>query len=200
MSFARPKPQPIPIHEHAIDNIRFIRQTMERASSFTAVPGWGGVAMGASAVIAALVAYTQKDPQGWLSVWLIEALVAIGIGLYSLHRKAAATGSSVTEEPTRKFALSFAPPLFAGAVLSGALFPVGQTQLLPGLWLLLYGTGVMTGGAFSVPLVPAMGGCFLGLGAVCLFSPAAWGNWFLLAGFGFLHIVFGWVIARRYGG
>lgn len=183
-----------------MDNIRFIRQTMERASSFTAVPGWGGVAIGVSAVVAAFLAAAQGSAQGWLTVWLLEALVAIGIGAYSLHRKASASGSSVTAAPARKFALSFVPPLFAGAVLTGALYPVGQTRLLPGLWLLLYGTGVMTGGAFSVPLVPAMGGCFLGLGAVCLFAPVAWGNWFLLAGFGLLHIGFGWVIARRYGG
>jgi len=183
-----------------MDNIRFIRQTMERTSSFTAVPGWGGVAIGVSAFLAAFAANAQTDAQGWLTVWLLEALVAIGIGIFSLHRKAVAGGTSVTDAPTRKFALSFVPPLFAGAVLTGALYPIGQTRLLPGLWLLLYGTGVMTGGAFSVPLVPAMGGCFLGLGAVCLFAPAAWGNWFLLAGFGLLHIGFGWVIARRYGG
>ncbi len=183
-----------------MDNIRFIRQTMERASSFTAVPGWGGVGIGVSAVAAAFLAAAQGSAQGWLTVWLLEALVATGIGAYSLHRKASACGSSVTAAPARKFALSFVPPLFAGAVLTGALYPVGQTKLLPGLWLLLYGTGVMTGGAFSVPLVPAMGGCFLGLGAICLFAPVAWGNWFLMAGFGLLHIGFGWVIARRYGG
>jgi len=173
---------------------------MERASSFTAVPGWGGVAMGATAFLAGLIATQVDDPRQWLSIWLIEALLAVGIGIYSLHRKATAAGSSVTAEPTRKFALSFVPPLFAGAVLTAALFPVGQTALLPGLWLLLYGTGVMTGGAFSVRVVPAMGACFLGLGAVCLFSPPEWGNAFLLAGFGVLHMFFGCVIARRYGG
>ncbi|HUQ95528.1 MAG TPA: hypothetical protein VM120_27875 [Bryobacteraceae bacterium] len=185
----------VPIHQHAIDNLRFIRETMERASSFTAVPGWGGFAMGATATLAALLAMRQPDPQTWLSIWLLEALIAIGIGVYSMQRKA-----TLVSAPARKFALSFAPPLAAGVLLTGALVSAGQQKLLPGLWLLLYGTGVMTGGAFSVRIVPVMGACFLGLGGVCLFSPPAWGNWFLLAGFGILHMVFGFVIARRYGG
>lgn len=192
------RPKPVPIHEHAIDNLRFIRETMERASSFTAVPGWGGVAMGLTAMIAAVISLMQTDPQQWLAVWLIEALVAIGIGAYSMYRKAS-TGTAVMSAPARKFALSFAPPLVAGAVLTVALFPAGRTYL-PGLWLLMYGAGVMTGGAFSVRVVPVMGACFIALGAVCMYSPAAWGNWFLLAGFGILHVIFGVVIARRYGG
>jgi hypothetical protein len=193
------RPKAVPIHEHAIDNLRFIRETMERASSFTAVPGWGGVAMGLTAIVASVIARFQTDPQHWLAVWLTEALVAIGIGAYSMHRKASVGGAEVISAPARKFALSFVPPLVAGAILTAATFPAGQTWL-PGLWLLMYGAGVMTGGAFSVRVVPVMGACFIGLGAVCVFSPPAWGNWFLLAGFGFLHIVFGIVIARRYGG
>lgn len=196
----RNAPIPIPIHQHAIENLQFIRDTMERAASFTAVPGWGGLAIGLTAFCAALLAMRQTDTEKWLSIWLIEALLAVAVGLYSLHRKAVAGGSSVTAQPARKFALSFVPPLFAGAVLTGVLFPAGQARLLPGLWLLLYGTGVMTGGAFSVRIVPAMGACFAGLGVVCLFSPAAWGDWFLLAGFGVLHMLFGFFIARRYGG
>ncbi len=191
---------PVPIHEHALDNLRFIRETMERASSFTAVPGWGGAAMGATAIVAAIIAAFQSDPQRWLSVWMTEALVAVAIGLYAMHRKAVAAGSNLTAAPYRKFVMSFIPPLFAGAALTLALFPAGQVGLMPGIWLLLYGTGVMTGGAFSIRIVPSMGACFLGLGAVSLFAPASWGNWFLLAGFGVLHLVFGVVIARRYGG
>jgi len=192
------RPKPVPIHEHAIDNLRFIRETMERASSFTAVPGWGGVAMGLTAIVAAMIAFLQADSQQWLAVWLIEALVAIGIGAYSMHRKAS-TGTAVMSAPARKFALSFVPPLVVGAVMTAALFPAGMPYL-PGLWLLMYGAGVMTGGAFSVRVVPVMGACFIALGCVCLYSPASWGNWFLLAGFGVLHVIFGVVIARRYGG
>lgn len=194
------RPTPVPIQQHAIDNLRYIRETMERASSFTAVPGYGGMAVGATALAAGAWAHMQTDAVRWLGIWIVEALLAIAIGAYSMHRKATAAGTSVNSVPARKFALSFVPPLFAGAVLTATLFPAGHASLLPGLWLLLYGTGVMTAGAFSIPVVPAMGACFAGLGAICLFAPAAWNDYFLLAGFGVLHVVYGFVIARRYGG
>lgn len=197
---ARPKAIPIPIHQHALDNLQFIRETMERASSFTAVPGWGGVIMGISAIIAAISASAQKDAHGWLSTWLIEALIGLGIGTYSMWRKASSAGAPLLTGPARKFGLSFAPPVVGGALLTLALASAGQYRLMPGVWLLMYGIGVTTGGAFSVRVVPVMGMCFSGLGVVCLFSPPAWGNWFLLAGFGVLHTIFGALIARRYGG
>jgi hypothetical protein len=190
----------VPIHEHALDNLQFIRDTMERASAFTAVPGWGGFLMGLTAVGAALLAAQQPTTQGWVAVWLTEALAAMGIGVFSMVRKAAAAGSELLSSPARKFALSFAPPLLAGALLTSVLCARQQHELLPGLWLMLYGTGVVTGGAFSVRIVPVMGMCFVGLGAVCLFAPPGWGNWFLMAGFGGFHMVFGILIARRYGG
>ena len=173
---------------------------MERAGSFTAVPGWGGVAMGATAVIAAIVAARQPAPDRWLGVWLIEALLAILIAGAATVAKARRARVSLLSGPARKFVLSFAPPLVVGALLTGVLYHAGQAQLLPAVWLLLYGTAVVTGGAFSVEIVPVMGFCLLGVGAVALFSPAAWGNWFMAAGFGGLQMVFGWIIARKYGG
>jgi hypothetical protein len=96
--------------------------------------------------------------------------------------------------------LSFVPPLLAGAVLTTVLYRVDMLMVLPGLWLLLYGAAVVTGGAFSVRIVPVMGICFMLLGAVSLFAPALWGNVFLMLGFGAIHIVFGALIARRHGG
>jgi hypothetical protein len=195
-----PARKAVPIHHHAIENIRFIRETMERATAFTAVPGWGGFSMGLTAVIAAWIAALQSSPRQWAAVWLVEALLAIGIGGYSLYSKAGRPKTSVALATARKFALSFLPPLFAGAVLTAVHFMEGRYSLLSGMWLLLYGAAVMGGGAFSVRVVPVMGTCFAFLGAVALASPAAWGNWFLLAGFGGLHMIFGVIIARRYGG
>jgi multisubunit Na+/H+ antiporter MnhB subunit len=192
--------EPIPMHSHAMDNLRYIRETMERAGSFTAVPGWGGVTMGITAVAAALVAQWQTSPKKWLATWLLEGIVALSIGLIAVQQKARAAGAEPWPAPARKFAFSFAPPMFVGAVLTFALWRAGLVNLIPCTWLMLYGTGVITGGVFSVRVIPLMGACFLGLGAATLLTPAAWNNLWLGLGFGGLHILFGMLIARKYGG
>lgn len=183
-----------------MDNLRYIRETMERATSFTAVPGWGGVAIGVTACVATGLAVRQRTPRAWLMTWLVEALLALAIGGWTMKRKAQAGESKLLSGPGRKFALSLFPPLFAGAVLTVVLYRAHFLQVLPGLWLLLYGTGVVTGGAFSVRIVPVMGLCFMSLGIVALGLPLAYGNWCMAAGFGGLHILFGVIIARSHGG
>lgn len=191
---------PKPLHDRALDNLRFIRQTMERAGSFTAVPGWGQVAVGATALVAAFLAARQPSPELWLATWLGEAIVALVIGGSAMVRKAYAVHDPILSGPGRRFGLSFLPPMIVGGLLTVALYRAGQAHALPGTWLSLYGAGFVTGGAFSVRIVPVMGICFMAMGAVALFAPAAWGNGLMAAGFGGLHILFGTIIARRYGG
>jgi hypothetical protein len=199
----RPRPrlvEPLPIENRAMENIRFIRETMERSAAFTAVPGWGGVIIGATALVAAYAASRQPSPQAWLAVWLMEVLVALSIAGWATYQKAGAANIPLFSGPGRKFAISLSPPLVAGALLTVVLYRSGLAAELPGMWLLLYGAGVVTGGAFSVKVVPVMGVCFMLAGALALFAPAAWGNAFMAAGFGGLHVLFGIIIARRYGG
>ncbi|MFZ0635116.1 MAG: hypothetical protein WA755_05980 [Candidatus Acidiferrales bacterium] len=192
--------KPVALDDRARDNLRFIRETMERASSFTAVPGWGGVAMGITAAGAAVVASRQQHPEAWLLTWVAEAVIALAIASWSTIAKAREANLPLLAGPGRKFALSFAPAMFVGALLTVVLYHAGDAAAIPGVWLLLYGTGVVTGGAFSIRVVPLMGLCFMVLGTIALFSPASWGNILLGMGFGGLHIVFGAVIARSYGG
>ncbi|MBV8818922.1 MAG: hypothetical protein JO022_11240 [Acidobacteriaceae bacterium] len=192
--------EPVGIHTHALDNLRFIRETMERAGSFTAVPGWGGFAMGLTALCTTLLAARQSTVEGWLWSWMAGGILAVIAGAVALKAKAKAKHASLWTGPARKFALSFAPPLMVGALLTAVLYQNHVPGAIPGTWLLLYGTGVVTGGAFSVRIVPAMGVCFMALGAVALFCPLSWGNTFLALGFGGLHMIFGVVIARRFGG
>jgi hypothetical protein len=182
------------------EDLRYIRDTMERSAAFTAVSGWGQVLTGCTAVGAAWLAARQTVPYAWLRVWLAEGLLAIAIGLLSCTWKANRRGLPLFSGPARKVALGLAPPLVAGAFLTFFLFRAGVETALPAMWLLLYGAGIMTGGAFSVPIVPVMGVCFMLLGGLAVLGPVAWGNWFLAAGFGGLHIVFGFLIARRHGG
>lgn len=184
----------------AVDDLRFIRRTMECASSFTAVPGTGGVLMGITALLAAIVASRTSTPEAWLTTWMAEAVLALLIGGWAMDRKARLIKMSLFSAPGRKFILGLCPPMVAGALLTVVLYRAQLIGVLPGLWLLLYGAGVVTGGAFSVRVVPVMGLCFMMVGTAALFCPEAWGDWFMAAGFGGLQIVFGTIIARRYGG
>jgi len=192
--------EPVPIHTHALDNLRYIRETMERSDAFTAVPGWGGVVMGLTAAVASVVASRQASANAWLDTWMVEGALAFVIGLLAMRRKAGAAGVDPWPAPARRFAASFLPPMVAGAALTVALWRADLTGLIPGTWLLLYGTGIITGGASSVRPVPAMGACFVAAGAVALFVPFSWANLILGWCFGGLHVVFGAIIARRYGG
>jgi len=198
--FARRTPAPVSLDDRARDNIRFIRETMERAGSFTAVPGWGGVAIGITALGAAIIASRETRTNSWLVIWLVEAVVALAIATWTTISKARESHTSVFTGPARRFVYSLAPPLFVGALLTALFFRLGSTGAIPAVWLLLYGTGVVTGGVFSIRIVPLMGLCFIVLGTVALFCPWSWGNAFLAVGFGGFHILFGAVIARNYGG
>jgi len=192
---------PEPIHAHAIDNIRFIRDAMSRATSFTAVPGWGGVAMGVTAIATAVISGPPDESLRWVLIWFVEAAIASTIALVTMARKARRIGAPLSSAaPAHRFALAYVPPLVAGMVLTSVFATMGLMARLPGCWLLLYGTAAATGGAFSVRVVPLMCIAFMVLGVVAFAAPAAWGHWMMAAGFGGLHIGCGLVIARRYGG
>jgi len=194
------KEEPPALHDRAMDNLKYIRETMERATAFTGISGWGQVAIGVTALASSFVAAQQKSFTHWLTIWCAEGLVALLIAGWSMDRKSRAAKMPMFSGPGRKVAFSLSPPLFAGGILTIVLYRAGLTNAIPGLWLLLYGTGVVTGGMFSVSAVPIMGLCFMTMGAAAFLAPAALANWFMAAGFGGLHIVFGVIIARRYGG
>jgi hypothetical protein len=188
------------VRSHAAANLRFIRETMESAGSFTAVSGWGQVAIGTTAIVAAIVAGRQPTRAGWLTTWLVEAVVAVAIAGAAMVAKARRKGLSLFSGSSRKFWPAFTAPLAAGAALTAALVARGLFDALPGVWLVLFGTAVVAGGAVSVPVVRLMGGCFFALGVAAFLCPPGWGDALLAAGFGGLLAVFGAAIARRHGG
>lgn len=194
-----PAPGPDALHDRAMENLRFIRTTMERAGSFTAVPGYGGVLMGGTALVAASVAARQPTDSRWLLVWLGCAVIAAGIGAVAMAFKARRT-SDLSAAPGRRFALSFVPPVLAGAVLTFALLERGAFDLMPGVWLLSYGLAVVAGGMLSVRAVPIMGFCFLFLGAIALLGVGIPRDLILATGFGLFQVGFGAWIARHHGG
>jgi len=193
-------PQPIALHDRAMDNLRYIRETMEKSASFTHVSGIGGVFMGMVALTASIFAWRAESTVLWLGLWLGAAVVSLTLATMMMARKSRLEGVKLLTGPGRKFAWNVIPPLAAGAVLTVALVRVGLIDLLPGMWLLLYGTSIVTGGSYSVRPVPVMGATFMLLGVVALLSPAEWGNVYMAGGFGGLHIAFGILIWRKHGG
>jgi hypothetical protein len=186
--------------QHAEETLQFIRRTMERSSTFTAVPGLGGAGMGAVGLAAAVLAARQISAERWLVTWLLAAAVALGVGVTAVLRKASRLGAPLAGAVGRRFAMSLAAPLVAGAALTWGVWMNGDRALIPAVWLLLYGTGVLAGGVFSVAAVRLLGAAFMALGIAALVTPPAWGNVWLGAGFGGLQLVFGLYIARRHGG
>ncbi len=210
---ASPDPdRPPALHDRALQDLSFNRRAMEGASSFTDVPGWGLVWVGLIALPAAFVADRQPTSERWLAAWLAAAVLAslVGFGamLRKMRRRVITDGAQLVSIPARRFLLNYLPASIAGALLTLALVdpftpgiaPQLTERILPGLWLLLYGVGITTAGAFSVRAVPLMGLLFLLLGMLALFVPALDGDLAMALGFGVVQMAFGVVIARRHGG
>ena len=196
----KPQTEPVSLGDRAAENLKFIRETMERSTHFTAVPGYGGMLMGVTAIVAAYIAAQQIHLRDWLIVWLTEAFLAFAIGLLAMWQKSKIAASSLLSAPARKFAFGFVPPLICGIAITLGLWRYEHYDLMAPVWMLLYGSSVVTGGAFSVRVVPVMGWMFIALGAIAFALPTVYGNYLMGLSFGVLHIVFGLIIARRYGG
>ncbi len=191
---------PVSLGDRAFDNLQFIRETMERSTHFTAVPGYGGMLMGATAIGAAYAASQQIYLRNWLIVWIVEAVLAFFIGLLAMWQKSKISNVSLASAPARKFAMSFLPPLVCAIVITLGLWRFDHYEVMIPVWMLLYGAAVVCGGAFSVKAVPIMGWFFIALGAIAFFVPAGFGNLLMALSFGVLHIVFGFIIGRKFGG
>ena len=163
-----PEVPPPTLSDRAIDNLRYIRETMERAGSFTAISGWGMTAVGVIALIASIVSLARPNPAWWLGTWLTTAACCAVLSLATMMAKARRTGTSLVSGPARKLALAFAPSVVAGLVLTAALVREADYALLPGVWLLVYGAGVVAAGAFSTRVIPVLGAACIGAGAVAL--------------------------------
>ncbi len=207
MSPARPRPvlirerdAPIALHERALDDLQFIRQTMASTVSYTAFSGWGLLLVGAGALLTGVMARHAATPSVWTRAWVVDAVISVVIGVASGLLKTQLSQQPLVAGPVRKFALGFVPTIFAAAVLTAALIASSNQSLLAGTWLLLYGAAIAAAGTASVAAIPLMGSSFFVLGVITLAAPHGWGNSLMMAGFAGLHLLFGGYIAWRHGG
>lgn len=204
MFLVEPSPEPDEprgsLGDRAVSDLGFIRSTIERSGRFTAVSGWGAVFMGAVGLAAAVVSSRSESREAWLSTWLVAAGVALVGGAWAMWRKAAAQDLPLFSGVGRKFLLGLSPGLGAGAAMTFVLARAELYDALPATWLLLFGAAVVSGGAFSVRPVPLTGAGFMALGIIAILAPPSWGTPLLGLGFGVLHAIGGFWIARRHGG
>lgn len=189
-------PPPASLAARASEDLRLIRQTMERAASFTALPGWGGVLMGVVALLAAPAAASAGSERAWLLIWLGAALLAFLTGFTDMLHKVRAEQRSLLAAPASRFFLALCPALLVGALLTFALVRAGEWQLLAGTWMACYGAAVVAASAHTIRAVRWMGAAFLALGALALGFPLGRGDVWMALGFGLVHAGYGLWIAR----
>jgi hypothetical protein len=192
--------EPTPIDSGALENLRYIRNTIEAAHTFTTVPGKGCIAMGLTALAAVGVESIPQLAPHWLGIWVAAAIVACGSALWFMEQKARAQGLSLRRAVAKRFFMTLAPAFIAGAILTAALVGRVDRELITGMWLLLYGTGLAACGLFAIPAVFTAGLAFMGLGTATLWLPPGSAHIVLALGFGGIHLVLGTTIVRHHGG
>src|SRR4030095_13407670 len=96
-----PKEKPTRTDDHALAQLRYIRHTMDGATRFTAVPGFGMVLVGTSAIAAAASATTRTDAASLLVVWAVEGVIALVIGMTALYVKTRRMGLDLARGSAR---------------------------------------------------------------------------------------------------
>ncbi|HVY64974.1 MAG TPA: hypothetical protein VHH11_09160 [Gammaproteobacteria bacterium] len=191
---------PTPIDSGAVENLQYIRRTIEAAHTFTTVPGKGCIAMGVTALAAVAAESYPPLAVHWLAIWVGAAAVACALALWFMEKKAHAQGLSLRRSVAKRFFMTLAPAFLTGAILTAALVGRVDRELITATWLLLYGTGLTTCGLFAVPAVFTAGVAFMALGAATLWLPPGSAHVVLALGFGGIHLALGAAILRHHGG
>ncbi|MBV9695804.1 MAG: hypothetical protein JO005_02640 [Gammaproteobacteria bacterium] len=187
---------PVTLDSQATATLRYIRASMEAAATL-AVPGSAGIVMGTIGLAAAVATQTPALAPHWLAIWVLGALIAAAAGGYLLLRQSARQGFTLWGAPVRKLLLCLVPGIAAGALLTAALARAGTTALLPALWLLLYGSALISVSATTRQLIGVMGALFVLLAVPAYLLPAPAPALALAAGFGGLHLAFGVILRKR---
>jgi hypothetical protein len=190
---------PVAIESSALGTLAYIRASIESSSSMH-VPGMAGIVMGVIGLLAAIVVSLPRWAAHWLGIWLAAAAVAFLLGGALVARQIVQRGHTRYLGPARKFLLCLCPALFAGAMLTLVFVSAGMTNVIPGMWLLLYGCAVLSASTVTIAgiakLICIMGALFVALGMITFALPTMAHTAMLGLGFGVLHVIFGFLIGR----
>jgi hypothetical protein len=193
---APPPENTVSMDEHARATLRYIRASMDAASSL-AVPGSAGIAVGIVGVVAAVLAALPALQTHWLLVWLASAPVACMLGVAVVVRQWSRQGRSVFGASGQRLALCLLPCLAAGAALTAVDLSEGHLHAIAGTWLMLFGCAVIATSVLTVRLLAWLGALFMAFGVMALWLPTSVHNLLLGAGFGGLHLLFGAFLIGR---
>lgn len=159
----------------ALDQISEIRQQVGRAVLYrglrssavtvTAVLAWAG---------AAAQVWLVPDPmghmKGYMSVWFVVAVCSIAAVAWAMVKRSRAEGSKLEREQALEVAERLSPVLGVGAWLTVvlSLWSREQVWMLPGLWAVLFGLGVLSMRRMLPRLMMVVGMYYLASGLAVL--------------------------------
>jgi hypothetical protein len=206
------EPEALPVEE-AQENLRVIRELMERSTKYSTFSGLSGVLAGLVSIAGCLVQHfyvltlpTQAQPAAFIVNWSIVVALAIGIDFMLTKRRAPLVGKTINSRLGRQMVTASIPALGFGALLTLAFVHKGLMHDVYPYWMLAYGCAVSAVGLFSQKEVQRLGWAFLAAGALTLLAqvfttiPVAGGSLGLImiaVSFGGFHIVYGITMSRR---
>ena len=193
--------------EEARENLRVIRQTMERSTKYSTLSGISGVLVGLAGIAGVVATWVlgpgaaiYHHPLRLASIWIVTLFTAIGIDLICNKRRAARVGKHIVSSLGAHIVLAALPAFFAAGILTYFFFQHHLLIYLWGVWMLCYGLAICAVGLFSVRPATYLGSAFVIAGAATLLMPAVPYHLIMMAvTFGGFHILYGVLMARRHG-
>lgn len=181
--------------EHAEHTLETIRTLMERSQRYEHVSGYSGLLAGATAILGCIILgfrLLSFDPRtSFALVWSAVFVVAFAGHLMFTFGRARQRGESVWSRQARTVLLAVLPSFVVGVAATVLIWRLDRLDLLPALWLTLYGCGALATSFFAPRSIAWLGITCLAFGIVSLLTPHSHALLTMAVGFGVTHIGFG---------
>lgn len=197
-----------------IEDLRDIREMMDRSSRFISLSGLSGVFAGIFALIGAYLAYqtvyANQDYLGYriaiinrdslLQLLLIATstlILSVGAAIFFSTRKAKKNGHKIWDLQTKRLLMNLFIPLATGGVVCLILLFKGFIGLVAPLTLVFYGLALLNASKYTLTEIRSLGISEIILGLVATYY-IGYGLLFWTVGFGLLHIFYGILMQIKY--